>query len=698
MIRFFISSWPRPKRLGLARFLLPLMLLVLLVVLAGCRSPLDLIVKAESNTPTPVVTPSVVPEPSILLTPNQGGPGTRIIVTGQGWKPGDTIYVDLEDPARSAGQQTAYAGAVVATDGSFALLMTFPSDEAFANLPVVQITAWSSSTGRKASAPFTVGGVAVGTPGTPVSGTVTVAPTVAATATPAPTSQPTAVPQGATPVPQRNTGMVTASALNVRVGPGTNYPVNTALVYGASFVVTGQNAGGDWLRVLLASGREGWIYRNLTDFAGSAPVVPAPPVPTAAPVPTVVPPPTTVPSITGWRGEYYANRDLNGGPAVVRGDDYINFNWGNGAPVSGLPADNFSVRWTRRLWFDEGTYRFYATSDDGVRIWIDGQIVLDQWRDTPASTYFADRTLGAAYHDVRVEYYEHTGSAQIQFWWERLSYFPQWRGEYYPNPGLTGSPAFLRNDSGISFDWGTGTPGAGMPADNFSVRWTRTLAFDDGLYRFHAIVDDGVRLYVDGNLVINQWQDGDRRELTGDYRMSSANHDVRVEYYERNGSATIQVWWEKVTSYPDWRGAYWSNADLSGDPVLVRNDVNLDFAWGTGSPAGNVPADNFSAQWTREQNFGMGTYRFHVLVDDGARLYVDDQLIIDDWHDRDVHEDTVDYALTAGAHRIRLDYYEPRRWGTHQAVVGAGNAYLPRLDGPVLDQPEPQWWAGARAQ
>jgi uncharacterized protein YraI/single-stranded DNA-binding protein len=656
MRRFFIDSRSRLAPLGPARFLLPLMLLALVALLAGCQSPLNLIVKAESNTPTPAATASVIPEPSILLTPNNGGPGTRIIVTGQGWNPGDTVYVDLEDPARTAGQQTAYAGAVVATDGSFALLMTFPSDQPFASLPRVQITAWSSSTGRKASAQFTVGSAAVGTPGTPV--TATANATVAVTGTLTPTIQPTSLPQAGTPVPQGNTGTVTADALNVRSGPGTTYPAVTAIQYGASFVVTGENDGGDWLRVLLADGREGWIYRNLTDFAGIAPVVPAPPAPTPAPVPTVVPPPTTVPSITGWRGEYYANRYLTGNPVLVRNDDYINFNWGAGAPASGLPVDNFSVRWTRSLWFDQGTYRFYASSDDGVRVWIDGQLVVDQWRDTSLSTYFVDQTLAAAYHDVRIEYYDHTGPAQIQFWWERLSYFPQWRGEYYPNLGLTGSPAFLRNDAGISFDWSTTAPGPGMPADNFSVRWTRTLAFDQGLYRFHAIVDDGVRLYVDGNLVIDQWQDGPQREFTGDYGMSAANHDLRVEYYQRSGAANIQVWWEKTTSYPDWRGAYWSNPDLAGDPVLVRNDANVDFDWGTGSPAANLPADNFSAQWTRAQNFDMGTYRFHVLVDDGARLYVDDQLIIDDWHDHSLREDTVDYALAGGAHNIRLDYYE----------------------------------------
>ena len=71
-----------------------------------------------------------------------------------------------------------------------------------------------------------------------------------------------------------------------------------------------------------------------------------------------------------WFGEYFANRTLSGGPTVSRYDDAVNFDWGAGSPDEDLPADNFSVRWTRDEWFVGGTFRFTVLADDGVRLWV----------------------------------------------------------------------------------------------------------------------------------------------------------------------------------------------------------------------------------------------------------------------------------------------------------------------------------------
>jgi hypothetical protein len=119
--------------------------------------------------------------------------------------------------------------------------------------------------------------------------------------------------------------------------------------------------------------------------------------------------------------------------------------------------------------------------------------------------------------------------------------------------------------------------------------------------------------------------------------LSSGNHPLRVEYYERTSGALIRVWWTKVgypSAYPDWKAEYWSNPNLSGNPSLVRNDVTIDFNWGYGSPAAGIPVDNFSARWTRSWNFSEGVYRFHATMDDGVRVYMmDNVLVIDDWRE-----------------------------------------------------------------
>ncbi|HEX9074685.1 MAG TPA: PA14 domain-containing protein, partial [Anaerolineae bacterium] len=91
----------------------------------------------------------------------------------------------------------------------------------------------------------------------------------------------------------------------------------------------------------------------------------------------VPPPPTAPPVITAWRGEYFGNPGLAGTPALVRDDPSVIFDWGTGAPGPGLPSESFSARWTRSLWFGEGLYRLYVRADDGVRLWVDGQLIVD---------------------------------------------------------------------------------------------------------------------------------------------------------------------------------------------------------------------------------------------------------------------------------------------------------------------------------
>jgi hypothetical protein len=392
------------------------------------------------------------------------------------------------------------------------------------------------------------------------------------------------------------------------------------------------------------------------------PTLTATPTPVDTPIPTdtpVVPPTATpVPTITEWRGEYYARRDLTGSPVLVRNDQAVNFNWGYGAPAPELPGDNFAARWTRSLYFEEETYRFYVYSDDGVRVWLDGQLIIDRWHAAAGTTFSAQETLSAGTHSLRIEYFEIQGIARVQFWWERLGDFPQWRGEYFSNENLVGAPTLVRNDPSITFDWGTGAPAIGLPHDEFSARWTRTMGFDAGRYRFHVVVDDGARLYVDNELVLNEWRVGAVREVTVDRDLAQGNHTLRVEYFENTEQATIRVWWERIPDYPDWKGEYWNNQDFQGAPVVVRNDRVIDFNWQAGSPAPQIPANNFSARWSRRANFEADTYRFHVIADDGARMWVDGRLIIDDWSVGAVRESTADVTLTQGPHDLRVDYFE----------------------------------------
>jgi hypothetical protein len=392
-----------------------------------------------------------------------------------------------------------------------------------------------------------------------------------------------------------------------------------------------------------------FAYGAVACGAGSAVVQAAPP---AAP-------PLAVPT-RYWLGEYFNNTDVAGRPALTRADRSINFNWGRGSPNRRIRADNFSVRWTRLINFSAGTYRFNVRMDDGARVFVDDRPILNAWEDGPARNVFADINLSGS-HVIRVEYYERFGDASINLTIRSLSpqpSFPDWRGEYFNNPNLIGPPVLLRNDVAINFDWGNGSPGPNVPVDNFSARWTRTLSFAPGTYRFAARVDDGVRVFVNGRVIIDGWRDGPPRDYAADAFLSGST-EVRVEYYERGGGALIQFSITNIaTAFPDWKGEYFNNVNLVGPAVLVRNDTAINFDWGPGSPSPLVSADYFSVRWTRRQFFNPGAYRITITVDDGMRVYVDNVLVLNEWFDGPPRTRTADINLTGGDHGLRVEYYE----------------------------------------
>jgi PA14 domain len=119
-----------------------------------------------------------------------------------------------------------------------------------------------------------------------------------------------------------------------------------------------------------------------------------------------------------------------------------------------------------------------------------------------------------------------------------------------------------------------------------------------------------------------------------------------------------------TTVPPDrWRGEYFNDHQQGSNPLVVRDEGAagfLSFYWGAGSPnaACGIGVDNFSASWKRTVNFAPGYYRFTVYVDGGARLYVDGVLRIDERFNQAGATYTSDVSLSAGAHDVKLEYYE----------------------------------------
>lgn len=114
-----------------------------------------------------------------------------------------------------------------------------------------------------------------------------------------------------------------------------------------------------------------------------------------------------------WIGRYYPGLDFQGTPEL-RGDLRLAFDWGPGAPMPGLPTDRFTVRWDSCLVLDaDDTVSFAVRSDDGHRLYVDDELVLDHWSPQPARWASERRALTAGPHHVRLEYFEQGGNARV---------------------------------------------------------------------------------------------------------------------------------------------------------------------------------------------------------------------------------------------------------------------------------------------
>lgn len=155
----------------------------------------------------------------------------------------------------------------------------------------------------------------------------------------------------------------------------------------------------------------------------------------------------------GLTGEYFDNIDFTT-RRLVRKDATVNFNWGTGSPDPLIGADTFSVRWTGKLkpQFSE-TYTFRTTSDDGVRLWIDNQLVINSWVDQAATARTGTVTLEAGrLYDIRMEYYERGGAAVASLAWsspsQPLQIIPQSR--LYSVPALPVPQDLIRAETIVS--------------------------------------------------------------------------------------------------------------------------------------------------------------------------------------------------------------------------------------------------------
>lgn len=272
-----------------------------------------------------------------------------------------------------------------------------------------------------------------------------------------------------------------------------------------------------------------------------------------------------------WFANFWDNTNLEGNPIASSSSGVIDFDWGSGSP-GGVPNNDWSGQWTTSVEFSPGTYRFTTQNDDGVRVYLgDKHIIVDWTTHTVVTNQATVSLLGGTYW-MAVDFFDETGRALLKLGWERIGppragaadvtvissgqvgpppapppSASAWQAQYWNNTSLAGNPALTRNEAAINYDWGTGSPAPGIVgADNFSARWSRSLYFETGRYRFTTQSDDGIRVSIGGNRIIDNWTAHAVQTNTAEVDLAAGTYAVVVEYFEQTGLAVAKFWWEKI--------------------------------------------------------------------------------------------------------------------------------------------------------
>lgn len=296
-----------------------------------------------------------------------------------------------------------------------------------------------------------------------------------------------------------------------------------------------------------------------------------------------------------WFAQYYSNRTLSGpvtfsetlpGPYLDR-----EWMWGFG-PQNGVPDDNWSARFTTLHRFPGGNVKFMLNSDDGSRLYLNGQVIIDEWHDR-AGTYYTARVLNipAGQYQIAVEYYEAYGTNLVEARFEPTTDLPSapdvnfrpapfpgtavptgpmsgqgatapvpipqsnvWSAEYYSNPTLQAPVTFRETLPGPYLDvewlWGFG-PQNGVPDDNWSARFTTRYQFPGGNVKFMLNSDDGSKLYLNGQVIIDEWHPRAGTYYTARVLpIPAGTYTIMVEYYESHGNNLVEARFEPTLDLP----------------------------------------------------------------------------------------------------------------------------------------------------
>ncbi|GAB2602026.1 PA14 domain-containing protein [Spirosoma areae] len=326
---------------------------------------------------------------------------------------------------------------------------------------------------------------------------------------------------------------------------------------------------------------------------------------------------------SGLLGSYYNNTNLSGNPVRQQVDAMVNFTWGDQgpSPAAGANATNLSVRWSGQVEAPvSGTYKFKTFNDDATRLTVNGQQLINDWPGGHGPTWFEgsiNLTAGQKY-SISLEFNQGYGGAQSQLHWE------------YPGQGSQLIPQSRLYPDGAS----------SVPTSNPSPNpTTGNCGYAEGQFLLNFNGELIYAHYYNG-VLFAAYQNA-AEGFKPQHWMQAAGYDAsKVPCFAatdpRLGTTT------NPTTNPTPAGGcgnglgltgfYTNSPNLSEAPVFIQ-DAAINFSWANDSPAPGIVDTDFSVLWVGQVEAPIsGNYIFKTNNDDGTRLRVNGQLIINDWN------------------------------------------------------------------
>jgi hypothetical protein len=268
----------------------------------------------------------------------------------------------------------------------------------------------------------------------------------------------------------------------------------------------------------------------------------------------------------GVKATYYNGFGFSGS-GIDTYPENINFNWGQSAPIAGIGSNNFSVRFNGQLTpAVTANYDLCVVADDGVRLFVNGYRIIDDWNDSSARERCGKISLSAGQtYWLQLEYYENAGNASVQLLWSNPMMAKQVipstalsccsdrggiAGTYFANADFQGAGTGIGSRQ-INFDWRTASPIAGQARGPFSMRWRGnfTPKFSES-YTLYVTVAGGVRVRLNGQTVLenlNEIAPGTYQIFT--QLQANRGYDIEIEYIDRADDSMLRLEWSSANQW-----------------------------------------------------------------------------------------------------------------------------------------------------